>query len=259
MLLSGKVAILYGAGGSVGAAIAQAFAAEGAVVVLAGRRQEPLDAVQARIAAAGGKAECHVLDALDAAAVDAFAGDVFTRQGHIDVSFNLIGYGDVQGQAVTAMPLDLFMQPIDLAVRSHVITARAAARHMQPGGVILALTANCGRQPYPNTGGFGVACAAIEALCRQLATELGPRGIAVRCLMSAGSPDSAGVSEVFDLHAGLAGITRAEMDRRAGEGTMLRHLPALAEVADVAVMLASDRARAMTATITNVTCGQIAD
>jgi NAD(P)-dependent dehydrogenase (short-subunit alcohol dehydrogenase family) len=259
MLLSGKVAILYGAGGSVGAAIAQAFAAEGAVMVLAGRRQEPLDAVKARIISADGKAECHVLDALDAAAVDAFARDVFTRHGHIDVSFNLIGYGDVQGQAVTAMPLDLFMQPIDLAVRSHVITARAAARHMQPGGVILALTANCGRQPYPNTGGFGVACAAIEALCRQLATELGPDGIAVRCMMSAGSPDSAGVSEVFDLHARLAGITRAEMDRRAGEGTMLRHLPGLAEVADIAVMLASDRARAMTATITNVTCGQIAD
>ena len=64
---------------------------------------------------------------------------------------------------------------IDNAMRTHFLTATAAARHMEPrgSGVILALTAQVARKPYVGSGGFGVACAAIEGLCRQLAIELG--------------------------------------------------------------------------------------
>jgi len=259
MLLKDKVAIIYGGGGSVGRAVAAAFAREGAHVVLNGRTGAKLERAAEAIRAAGGRAEHAAFDATDAGAVDAHAAAVAERHGRLDISFNMIGYGDVQGSPLVELGRERFLLPIETAMRSQFNTGTAAARHMRAGGVILALTANCGRQPYANTGGFGVACAAIEGLCRQFAVELGPRGIRVACLMSAGSPDSDGVSEVFDLHAGQAGVSRAEWDRRAGEGTMLKHLPSLAEVADAAVLMASDYGRAMTGTIANLTCGQIAD
>jgi enoyl-[acyl-carrier-protein] reductase (NADH) len=110
---------------------------------------------------------------------------------------------------------------------------------------------------FQNSGGFGVACAALEALCRQLAVELGPQGVRVICLRSAGSPDAAGVREAFKLHAHNAGMSFDDFLAVAASGTMLKHLPLTAEVANVAAFMASDRASALTATVANLTCGMI--
>jgi NAD(P)-dependent dehydrogenase (short-subunit alcohol dehydrogenase family) len=80
----------------------------------------------------GSEAHIAALDALDECAVDGFADDVAARAGGIDVCFNLISHGDVQGIPMVEMELEDFMRPIDTAVRSIFITARAAARHMIP-------------------------------------------------------------------------------------------------------------------------------
>jgi 3-oxoacyl-[acyl-carrier protein] reductase len=80
----------------------------------------------------GSEAHIAALDALDECAVDGFADDVAARAGGIDVCFNLISHGDVQGIPMVEMELEDFMRPIDTAVRSTFITARAAARHMIP-------------------------------------------------------------------------------------------------------------------------------
>jgi NAD(P)-dependent dehydrogenase (short-subunit alcohol dehydrogenase family) len=146
-------------------------------------------------------------------------------------------------------------------MRTQFITATAAARHMEPrgGGVILALTAQVARKPYVGSGGFGVACAAIEGLWRQLAVELGPRGIRVITLRSAGSPDAPGVSAAIDEHARLAGVSREVFEARIAEKTMLRRMPKTREIADAAVLMASDRASAVTAAVLNATCGELAD
>lgn len=258
-MLSGKIAIVYGAGGSVGAAVGRAFSRAGAHVVLCGRREATLTPVLATIHSAGGSGEIAVADALDAGQVDAVVESVHRRHGRLDISFNLVGLEDLQGTALLDMELGDFAHPIDRAMRTQFLTAKAAVQAMTAGGVILALTANCGRKPVSRVGGFGVACASIEALFRQLAVELGPRGIRTVCLLSAGSPDSAGVREVFELHAAKDGIGLAEFEARAATGTMLGHLPSTSEVADAAVMFASDHARAMTGVIANVTCGEIAD
>jgi NAD(P)-dependent dehydrogenase (short-subunit alcohol dehydrogenase family) len=125
--------------------------------------------------------------------------------------------------------------------------------------VILALTAQVARKPYVASGGFGVACAAIEGLCRQLAVELGPRGIRVVALRSAGSPDAPGVSQAIAEHARSAGVSRETFEARIAEKTMLRRMPRMAEIADAAVLMASDRASAVTGAVLNVTCGEIAD
>ena len=87
-----------------------------------------------------------------------------------------------------------FISPIVTGTSTHFLTARAAGRRMAEGGsgVILTLSASAVRAYVPGVyvGGFGIACAAIEALTKQLAAELGPRGIRVNCLRSEGIPES---------------------------------------------------------------------
>jgi NAD(P)-dependent dehydrogenase (short-subunit alcohol dehydrogenase family) len=261
MLLEDKTAVIYGAGGAVGGAVARAFAREGATVVLAGRTPRTLETVAAEIEAADGRALVHPVDALDEAAVQRHAVAIVAEQGRLDVSFNAIGLDDVQGAPLAEMSAEDFVQPVHTAVRTHFYTAKAAATHMaQHGsGVILALTAQCARKPYADVGGFGVACAAIEALCRQLAVELGPKGVRVVCLRSSGSPDAPGVDAVFREHARNAGISREAFEERVAEVTLLKRMPRLAEVANVAVLAACDLASPMTGAIANVTCGEIVD
>ncbi len=260
-MLDGKVAVIYGAGGAVGSAVAEAFARHGAVVVLAGRTAARLESVAERIRASGGRAEAMPVDALDADAVEQHMAAIVARCGRVDISFNLIDVGDIQGTPLVDMAADDFTQPVNRAVRTHFLTATAAARQMKGtgGGVILALTAQCGRNPAPLTGGFGVACAAIEGLCRQLAAELGRDGIRVACIRSSGSVDAPGLSDLFDEHAAKEGITREELDARYAATTMLGRLPRLAEVGNAAVLLASDYARSVTAEIFNLTAGQLVD
>jgi NAD(P)-dependent dehydrogenase (short-subunit alcohol dehydrogenase family) len=104
-----------------------------------------------------------------------------------------------------------------------------------------------------------VACAAIEGLWRQLALELGTAGIRVITLRSSGSPDAPGVSAAIAEHARLAGVPRETFESRIAEKTMLKRMPLMAEIANAAVLVASDRASAITAAVTNVTCGELAD
>lgn len=79
------------------------------------------------------------------------------------------------------------------------------------------------------------------------------------CLRSAGSPDTPDVQVTFRRHAKAAGVTLERFLADAGSGALLRRLPMMFEVANVAAMLASDRASAMTGTFVNVTCGSRAD
>jgi len=128
MLLEGKNAVIYGGGGSIGGAVAKEFAWEGARVFLAGRTREPLEAVAADIASAGGSAEVAVLDALDEEAVDEHARAMAAQAGSIDVAFNLVTRGDVQGIPLVEMATDDLLRAVINGLRSNFITARAAAR-----------------------------------------------------------------------------------------------------------------------------------
>jgi len=96
MLLENTVAVIYGAGGSIGSAVARAFGREGTRVFLAGRTKAKLDEVADEIRSNGGSAETAVVDALNEQAVDRYVDEVVKQAGQIDISFNLIGYGDVQ-------------------------------------------------------------------------------------------------------------------------------------------------------------------
>lgn len=261
MLLEQKSAVIYGAGGPIGSAVARAFAREGAKVFLTGRTSAPLDALAQEIALAGGVAEAACVDAFDGPAVEQHLSNVIGKTGRIDISFNAIGIDYIQGTPLVQLSVEKFTQPITDVMRTQFITTTAAARHMvQAGaGVILAITATPARMAIPNSGNFGVACAAIERLCKQLAVELGPHGVRVVCLRSAGSPDAPGVAGSIRRLAQQAGISPEAFEAKLTENAFLKRWPKLAEVANMAVLMASDRASAMTGAIANVTCGESPD
>jgi len=201
------------------------------------------------------------VDARNEKEVEDYLNNVVEKNGRVDISFNAIDFGETQGGPLTEMTPDRFTLPIINSMTSHFITATAAARQMikNRSGVILAITANAAREAFPNAGGFGVACAAIEGFCRQLAADVGPHNIRVVCLRSAGSPDAPGVDAAFHLHAKNAGLSREDFEIKMADITLLKRLPKLAEVANAAVLMASDYASSMTAAIANVTCGEIVD
>ena len=251
MLLENKNAVIYGAGGSIGGAVARTFAREGATVFLAGRTLESLEEVAEEIRSTGGVAETAELDAIDETAVNQHADAVAASAGGIDISFNLISVGDVQGTPLAEMPLEDFERPVMTAVRTQFLTSRAAARHMisQGSGVILFFGGYGDPVPDYCLGGFQVALNAIESLRRQLASELGAHGIRAVTLQTGGVPET--IPESFD---GREAITEMIVD-----STMLKRAAMLDDVGNVATFAASDHARTMTATALNISCGAIVD
>jgi 3-oxoacyl-[acyl-carrier protein] reductase len=261
MLLENKNAVIYGAGGAVGSTVARAFAREGAKVFLAGRTLARVEAVAQEISSNGGVVEAAQVDALDEQAIETHIGKVVEKAGNIDILFNAIGMQDVQGLPLIEMPLEDFTRPITIATRTQFLTARAVARHMiqQGAGVIVTITAGPSRRAFPNLGGFDVACAAIESLWRSFAAELGSYGIRLVVIGSAGSPDTPDVQATLKLHAKATGKSFEEVLADSGSDTLLGRLPSVTEVANVATLMASDYASAMTGVIANVTCGYIVD
>jgi 3-oxoacyl-[acyl-carrier protein] reductase len=253
MLLKNKNAVIYGAGGSIGGAVARAFAREGAKVFLSGRTQASLDIIAKAIINSDGIAEIAIIDALDEKAVDTYIDNIVKKEGSIDISFNAIGLEDVQGTPLIDMLLEDFVRPVTISMKTQLITARAAGRYMimQRSGVILSITATPAGKAYPLVGGFGPACSAIEGFSRNLGAELGPHGVRVVCLRSAGSPDS----EVFIKAIANEGTLAKIAIKDLADDTMLRRLPLRSEIANVAVFMVSGKASGITGSIANVTCG----
>jgi NAD(P)-dependent dehydrogenase (short-subunit alcohol dehydrogenase family) len=243
VILKQKTAIVYGAGGPVGSAVAQALAIEGADVHLAGRTASRLRPVADRIHSAGGRAHVTQLDVRDQAAVEQHASSV-AAAGGIDIAFNAVANDDIQGTSLTELSRADFLQPVTKAVSSHFTIATTIGRHMaeRGGGVILCMAG--GREAIPRLGGSHVAWAALAGLCRQLAADLGPYGIRVAWLLSPGSPDPDNEQQGVDESA---------------EGLLPRHQPTYAEVGRIAAFVASDSARTITAAEINMTGGAVID
>jgi NAD(P)-dependent dehydrogenase (short-subunit alcohol dehydrogenase family) len=257
MLLDDEIAVIHGAGGAIGGAVARAFAAAGARVHLAGRTRAKLEAVADDI---GGAASVAQVDVLDGRAVAEHADAVARADGRIGIALNAAAFPYAGGTAFPELAVEEVMRPIDATLRSNLIVARAVAVHMRGSGAILTLSTAGARFARPGNLGFGTACAAIEHLTQRLAAELGPRGIRVVCLRPHAVPDAVAngsyTGDVFAPLAAASGITVAELLERWGRsGTLLGRLPTLAQVGDAAVFLASGRAGAITGTVVDLTCG----
>ncbi|MFL5574723.1 MAG: SDR family NAD(P)-dependent oxidoreductase [Gemmatimonadaceae bacterium] len=263
MLLAKKTAVIYGAAGAVGSALARTFAREGATVHVTARDAGRIDALVREIRAAGGSAEAAVVDALDPQAVESHLDRVVGATGGVDVSFNAVGIPQVGVQGIPLLELtpEAYTAPVATYARAHFVTAQAAGRRMaaRGSGVILMHTPEPARLAAPLVGGMAPAWAAIEALSRGLSAELGPRGVRTVVLRSTGIPETATIDVVFGLHARALGITREQFDGVVGGMTHRRRLTTLAELGDAAAFFASDRASGVTGAVANLTGGIIAD
>jgi NAD(P)-dependent dehydrogenase (short-subunit alcohol dehydrogenase family) len=259
MLLIDRVAVVYGAGGAIGGAVARAFAAEGAMVFLTGRNAARVEAVAAEI---GGCAEAAEVDALDEQAVAGHLAAVVEQTGRVDISFNAIGvpHAGILGVPLTEIDAGQFSLPITAYATSYFITARLAARHMIPrkSGVIMTVTALPARMGSPLNGGYGPAQAAKEALTRDLSYELAPQGIRVVALRPHAIPGTATMTSVFDLKA-RNGMTREQFHQALAGTTHPKRATTLGDVASTAAFVASDRASGMTGTVVNLTMGSLDD
>jgi len=253
MILQNKNAVIFGAGGSLGGAVARAFATAGANVFLSGKNQNSVQKVADDIRNTGGKAEVAEVDALDQHHVNAYLDSVVSKGGTVDIAFNAIGLQDTQDIPLSEMNLEDFSRPIRIAMETQFLTSTASARIMmrQRSGVILSLTATPGGIGYPKVGGFGPACCAIESFSRNLASELGTYGIRVVNIRSAGSPDSRPFIEALSS----GGDEVKEFITKLQEDTMLKQLPMISDIAQVATFLASDMAGKITGVTIDVTCG----
>src|SRR5262245_26428504 len=254
MLLENKNAVIYGGGGTIGGAVARAFAREGARVHLAGRTRGSLEEVAEEIRSAGGKAEANEVDALDENQVDEHADAVATDAGSLDVSFNLITHPHTHGVPVVEMEVDEYLAPVETAVRTLFLTVRAGARHMieQKSGVFLAC-GGPGDRAAPlrdyHLGGTQLAFDGIESMRRQISGELGPLGIRFVSLETGGIPES--FPEDFE--------GREEIAEGMAAATLLGQAATLEDVGNTAAFAASDRARSMTAATINVSGGTLMD
>ncbi len=261
MLLKNKVAVIYGAGGAIGSAIARAFGGEGAKLFLTGRLRAPVEAVAKDIVSAGGSAEAAEVDALDEQAVGKHLQSVIDKAGRVDISFNAVG---IPGRKILGVPLvemdvEQFSLPITTFVRSYFLTARMAARRMvaNKSGVIMTVTALPSRTGTRLNGGYGPAQAAKEALTRDLSAELAPQGIRVVGLRPHGMPETSTMKEAFDAKA--SGMTWKQFQEYLASRTHPRRVMTLEEVANMAVFMASDKASGMTGTTVNLTMGSLDD
>jgi NAD(P)-dependent dehydrogenase (short-subunit alcohol dehydrogenase family) len=258
--LHGKRALVFGAGGSIGAAVAKEFAAEGAQVFISGRNAASLEDVTRQIATAGGKAHSAVVDALDENAVINYVDGVVAEAGGIDIEFNAIGPGPIEygnGKHAVDLGVDEYMVPLETIVKSRFITARIAARQMikQGSGVIIGLTGSPARGHVAGGTAIGTAFGAIETFLENLAFELGPRGVRAVCLRTTANTDSNAIR-------GTARAMNVPEDQLFAMLANLNFLKAPAKVVDTAkaaALIASDRFRLLTGTVVNSTAGAALD
>jgi NAD(P)-dependent dehydrogenase (short-subunit alcohol dehydrogenase family) len=171
--LAGKIAVVTGAGGGIGRAMAAAFRQQGATVVATDLDLEALSGVDA---------DCRQLDVTQAQAVRELADAVAAQYGALDVWVNNAGF-------MARMPaLDLdeaaWQRTMDINLKGTFFGAQAAARHMiaQGSGAIINLSSYAGVKPRPNCADYAAAKAGVAHLTQCLALEWSPKGLRVNAI-----------------------------------------------------------------------------
>ncbi|HET8850995.1 MAG TPA: SDR family oxidoreductase [Ktedonobacteraceae bacterium] len=262
-LLQNKHAVIFGASGAIGQAVAKEFAAQGATVFLSGRRLAAVEQVAASIQQDGGIAYAAEVDALDEQAVQTYLDSVAQQAGSIDILLNVTGpqpkdYGN--GTSTLELPLEQYVLPLTTLVASQFITARAAARHMvqQHSGAILFITAPASREGQ-NVSAIGAAFGAMESLLRSLAADLGPAGVRVVGLRTGAMPETRTIQQTLDNAVNTLGVPKEQIVSMLEQKTLLGRLSTVADTARLAAFLASDGAQTITGSIVNASSGMITD
>jgi malonyl-CoA reductase/3-hydroxypropionate dehydrogenase (NADP+) len=281
--LSGKVALITGAAGNLGQAIARRYLGEGATVVFSGRDRTRTDAArEAAVEAAGVPAErasTIVLDGANADSVRAGIAEAVKRHGKIDILVNNAGSAGPK-QPLENLPLshaDLQAlqaagsgdtETVGDAARNIMVVAwnlvRAAADEMAEGGSIINVSTIFSRTEYYARAAYTVPKAAMNAMSREMALELGGKGVRVNLLFP-GPIASERIRTVFATMDGLRGdapgatanhfFDLMALERSVDGAAKAKTFPTPADIANTCVFLGSDESAAFSGHDFEVTHG----
>lgn len=184
----GKAALISGAGGFLGGAIAERLASEGAKVVICDKNPQGLKKTEDRIRASGGKAVSLVCDVTDSADVDRVVSEAVRAYGDLDISIHVAGgSARIAGPGAKYVPLtEQTDEVIDAVLKVNLYgamyVARAAAGAMiraGHGGRILSFSSICGVQGLQNCTEYAAAKGGVIAFTKSFAKEMGKHGITV--------------------------------------------------------------------------------
>jgi 3-oxoacyl-[acyl-carrier protein] reductase len=242
MLLEGRNALVFGASGAIASTVSRRFAAEGATVFASARDDTAVKELVEDIIAGGGAAQGDHVDSTDPDEIDAYVERIVRAHGAVDIVFNGTGARprDLAYPAFsTEQPFEDFLAPMRIMVGSQFLTARAAARSMKDAGAgtVVLLSTGLAVSLSPLVAGVAAASAAVEALTRSLAGELGAAGIRVNCVRASGMPETRTIQDTLAGFARL-GYQATFPVRPLGPLTV-------AETAEAIVPLASERTSGM--------------
>ncbi len=242
MRLAKKVALITGAGSGIGAATARLFAAEGAAVVLTGRRSEPLAAVAEEV---GGIAVAG--DTGDRAHVEEVVAAATSRFGGVDVLVTCAGVAP--GGAVGDIDDQQWQTTLDTNLTGPMMMSRAVLPVMMSrgGGSIILVSSTAGLAAAPASVAYDVSKAGLLALVRALAVDYGTRGVRANALVPGWVRTPMG-DRSMDALGAARGITRDEAYDRATADVPLRRAGTPEEMAACCLFLASDESRYVTGT-----------
>jgi NAD(P)-dependent dehydrogenase (short-subunit alcohol dehydrogenase family) len=184
--LNGRVAIITGAGQGIGRAFAKAFAAEGAIPIIAERNRERGEAVAAEIAAAGGRARAITTDVANPDSVAAMAKAVEAEFGRIDILINNAAiFSMLEMQPFDQIPLEEWEAVLRVNVTGAFLCARAVvgAMRLAGWGRIINMASGAVTLGRPNYLHYITSKAALDGMTRSLARELGAHGITVNAIL----------------------------------------------------------------------------
>lgn len=245
MKLEGKVALVPGGTKGIGLEIAKAYAAEGAKVIVASRKQENVDTAVAEIGAFG-EADGIACDISDPAATQKLVADVVEKYGRIDVFLNSAGiYPNTDFKEISAEEAQAVFN-IDLI--GPFFAAQAVARQMieQKSGSIIFITSGQGLRGVPLMAHYSAAKGGLIALARAMAAELGVYGIRVNTI-------AAGLTATDTVNANIP----ADFIGIVVENIPLKRMGKPTDYNGCAVLLASDEGSYITGTTIPVDGGTI--
>lgn len=180
--LSGRVALVTGAGKGLGRSMAVALAQCGADVALAARTATDLDVVAAEVEAEGRKALAFPADVTDPEQVDALVTGAIERFGQLDILVNNAGM-NIRKPALD-FPLDEWDEVMNLNLRGYYLVARAAGRHMvaRGHGRVINITSILAAIALPNQTAYATSKGAITQMTKVMAIEWAQRGVTVNCV-----------------------------------------------------------------------------
>jgi NAD(P)-dependent dehydrogenase (short-subunit alcohol dehydrogenase family) len=238
-LFANKTAFVTGGGSGIGQRIAERYAEHGAKVMIAGRKQEKLDAACERIHAAGGTAQGISVDVRDYAGIESAIRKTRDLFGEIDIVL-CAAAGNFPAH-VTGMSANGFKSVIDIDLLGTFNTCRAAFEHLRiPGASVLSISASHAFQPFALQSHVCAAKAGVDLLMKCLALEWGPHGVRANCITPGPTDDTEGMRRLAPT---------AEVRHQIMNSVPLRRFGTKDELADLALFLASDAAAYITGAI----------